>query len=169
MSEERRAGGRVITDFPLVLMDEADKMLDLNATAHDLSESGFRVETQAGIAPGQVVHYRIVAFGGRELRGSAKVAWAQRTDLALWAGAEFLDLSWADKRMLKRATSPPSADWVLIATKLLLAVIWIGGALALWVGLRSPFWRPQLSELFPKIVAAVLFGWSLRELLTPDR
>jgi len=168
MSQENRTAGRVITDFTLVLMDEAAKMLDLHATAHDLSEKGFRIETQANVVPGQIVQYRVVAFGGRELRGRARIVWAQRTDLALWAGAEFQDLSWAERRMLRRATSPPTADWLVISMQALLAVIWIGLMLGAWFGLRSPFWRPQLLELFPKGVAAVALGWSLRELLTPD-
>ena len=71
--------------------------------------------------------------------------------------------------MLKDASSGPTANWVLISTKFLLAVVWIGGGVAFWLGIRSNFWRPQMLSLAPKGLAAVAMGWALLELLTPDR
>jgi hypothetical protein len=169
MADERRTSARILTDFSLVLMDEGGMVIDDHCVAHDVSAKGFRAELHGEIAEKQLVRYRMSMDGGHELAGRARVVHLQRTDFGIWAGIEFLGLSWADKRLLKKSTSAPTANWVLISTKALLATVWIGGALAFWVGIRSNFWRPQMLDLAPKALAALAVGWALLELLSPDR
>lgn len=165
---ERRNTERSLTELPIALQDEKGVVLDDHAVAHDVSAKGFRLETHVDLAPGQVIRYRLALAADRDLRGSAKVVWSQRTDFGLWAGAEFSSLSWSDKRLLRRVLKPRTADWVLITMKVFLATFWISVILAFWYGVRSPFWRPQIFWLAPKAVAGVILGWSLRELLTGD-
>jgi hypothetical protein len=169
MSDERRISARILTDFSLVLLDEKGAVIDEHAVAHDLSTKGFRAEFHGEVAEKQPVRFRLSLDAGRELAGRGRVVWIQRTDFAIWIGVEFVGLTWAERRMLKDASSGPTANWVLISTKFLLAVVWIGGGLAFWLGIRSNFWRPQMLSLAPKGLAAVAMGWALLELLTPDR
>jgi len=169
MGQERRTSARILTDFSLVLMDDKGVVIDDHCVAHDVSTKGFRAEFHGEIADKQIIRYRMSLDGGYELAGRARVVYVQRTDFSVWAGAEFLGLSWSDKRLLKKSTAAPTANWVLISTKILLGVVWIGGALAFWIGIRSNFWRPQMLDLAPKALAAVAVGWALLELLSPDR
>ncbi|NNN04552.1 MAG: PilZ domain-containing protein [Elusimicrobia bacterium] len=169
MSDDRRGAARILTDCSLVLLDGKGGVIDEHAVAHDLSIKGFRAEMHGDIAENQPVRYRLALDEGCELKGRARIVWVQRTDFALWVGVEFVGLSWADRRLLKKSTSAPTANWMLIATKFLLAVVWIGGLLGFWIGIRSNFWRPQMFALLPKAIAAVALGWALLELLAPDR
>jgi|GEM_PF-1891177 len=169
MSDERRGSARILNDFSLVLMDERGTVIDEHAIAHDLSAKGFRAELHGDVVEKQPVRFQLSLDGGVEFKGRARIAWVQRTDFSIWAGAEFVGLTWAEKRMLKAASSGPSANWMLVATRLLLGTLWIGGGLAFAIGVRSNFWRPQMVSLAPKALAAVALGWGLLELLTPDR
>jgi hypothetical protein len=168
MSDERRTAARILTDFSLVLLDDQGAVIDEHAVAHDVSTKGFRAELHGEIAEKQVVRFRLSLDGGHELSGRARVAYVQRTDFGIWAGAEFIGLSWADRRLLKEASSGPRPNWIFVATRILLGVLWSGGALAFYIGIRSNFWRPQMLSLAPKAIAAVALGWALLELLTPD-
>lgn len=169
MSDERRASARILNDFSLVLQDEKGAVIDEHAIAHDLSAKGFRAELHGEIVEKQPIRFHLSLDGGQELKGRARVVWVQRTDFSIWAGAEFVGLTWAERRMLKAASTGPSANWVLVSTKILLGILWIGGGLAFAIGVRSNFWRPQMVSLAPKALAAVALGWALLELLTPDR
>ncbi len=169
MNDDRRGAARILTECSLVLLDDKGVVIDEHAVAHDLSTKGFRAEMHGDIAEKQPVRYRLSLDEGRELKGRARVVWIQRTDFALWVGVEFSGLSWADRRLLKKSTAAATANWMLILTKLLLAVVWIGGLLGFWVGIRSNFWRPQMFQLLPKAIAAAALGWALLELLSPDR
>ncbi len=168
MSDERRTSARILTDFSLVLLDDMGVVIDDHAVAHDLSAKGFRAEMHGEIAEKQAVRYRL-SLPGRELAGRGRAAWIQRTDFSVWVGVEFQGLSWSDRRLLKQATSRSSANWVLIGVKAVMAVIWGGGLIALFAGLRSNFWRPQMLALAPKVVAAFAVAWALLELAAPDR
>jgi hypothetical protein len=169
MASERRTSARILTDFSLVLLDDKGAVIDEHAVAHDVSTKGFRAELHGEIAEKQPIRFKLALAGGHELSGRARVAYVQRTDFGIWAGAEFVGLSWADRRLIRQSTAAPTANWVLIATRILLGVGWIAVALALWLGLLSNFWRPQMLALAPKALAAVALGWALLELLTPDR
>jgi hypothetical protein len=158
----------VVSDFPLMLTDTRGAMLDEHAIAHDLSEKGCRAETVADLQVGQDVRCRFV-INKTDLRCTGRVTWAQRTDFAVWSGVEFRGLSWYERRVLRDATQGPRADWLLIAGKALFAVCFITAALGLWFGMLSAFWRPQIVDLIPKAFAAVALGWSIREMLSPDR
>ena len=165
---ERREAVRLLLRLPLALLDDAGAVLDDRAVAHDLSTKGFQAETQAPLKKDQTVGFRLELGAGDELRGRARIAWTRPTDLANWAGAEFVGLKRADVRRLKHALNPSSGvDWDALADR---AIIALGASLAvllLAALLGSSVWRIALFRFLPKAVAVVLMGWSLRELLRP--
>ncbi|MDE2142785.1 MAG: PilZ domain-containing protein, partial [Elusimicrobia bacterium] len=120
--EDRREAPRILTDFSLRLSDEAGAPLDDRALAHDVSDKGFKAETSVEIKSGQIVRFR-VTIRGEEISGRARIAWAKRTDLAWWAGAEFIGMSWSDRRRVRRITSPSDVDWVKIGGNAMTALV----------------------------------------------
>jgi len=163
---ERRRAARILTDFSLVLLDEKGAELDGRALAHDVSDRGFKAETQAELAQGQMIRFRLSLIDGQEIRGRARVVWAHREELAFWAGAQFVGLSWGDLRRVRRVTSPSDVDWGAIADKAIVALSLLLVTSIGWIALSSPTWRGVLEDLFPKIVAAVAMGLALRVLLS---
>lgn len=168
LPENRREAARILTDFSLILIDEKGSSLDDRAIAHDVSEKGFKAETQAELKQGQIVRYRL-ALSGQDLSGRARIVWCHRTDLSFWAGAQFLGLSWAHRRLIRRITSPSDVDWGVIGDKAITALSILVGTTLAWAALSNPVWRAVLPSLFPKAVAAVVMGFALRELLRPRR
>lgn len=168
MSEEteRRKAARILTDFSLILLDEKGGELDGRALAHDVSDRGFKAETQAELAKGQTVRFRLTVHEGREIRGRAKIVWSHREELAWWAGAQFVGLSWGDRRLLRRVTSPSDVDWNGIADRAIVALSLLLAVMVAWSALSSPVWRGVLEDIFPKAVAAVVMGFALKALLS---
>jgi hypothetical protein len=168
-TENRRTSARILTEFPLVLLSETGEELDAHAVAHDVSEKGFKAESRAELAQGQVVRFRLGIDASGDVTGRARFVWCQRTDLSYWGGAQFLGLSRGDRRRVRRVTNPSDVDWSLIVDR---AIIALGATLATllaWIALSSTLWAGLLSDLFPKIVAALLAGWALRELLRREK
>lgn len=166
--DNRREAARILTDFSLVLIGDKGEILDDRAVAHDVSDKGFKVETQAELAQGQVVRYSL-ALRGQDLSGRARVVWCHKTDLAYWAGVQFLGLSWSHRRLIRQVTSPSDVDWGLIGDKAITALSILVGTTLAWAALSNPVWREVLPSLFPKALAAVVMGFALRELLRPRR
>lgn len=166
MSSDRRQAPRILTDFTLVLVDDAGRELDGRALAHDVSDKGFKVETQAELAKGQTLRFRLGLPEGREVVGRARVVWSQKEDMACWAGAEFVGLPWGERRRIRRVTSPSDVDWGVIADKAIVALSLLLATAVAWIVLSSPVWRAVLEDVFPKAVAAVVMGLALRALLS---
>ncbi|MDE2491612.1 MAG: PilZ domain-containing protein [Elusimicrobia bacterium] len=166
---ERRTSARLLTEFPLVLSDETGRLLDDNALAHDLSDKGFRVETQTDLSRGQVLRFRLSLDEHGVAEGRAVVVWSENSELSKWAGVKFQKLSWGDRRRVRRVLRPPSVDWNLIADKALLALVLVAATAAIWKGMTDPVWRRVLPGLVPKAFAAVAAGWALREMLRPGK
>jgi len=167
--EDRRQAARILTEFPLVLHDEKGVLVDGHALAHDVSTKGFRAECSGVLEKGQFLRFQVQFSEKQSLSGRCRVAWVERTDLAVWAGAEFLRLTWSDRRLIRRVTRPAAVDWSSIFDKALTALIWGSVALALWSAVTSRFWRPILLSLVPKAIATLVLGWALREILRSRR
>jgi len=166
--ENRREAPRILSQFSLVLTDEKGATLDDRAIAHDVSDKGFKAETQAELKPEQVVRFRL-DLGVEEVRGRARIVWCQRTDMSFWAGAQFVGMSWSDRRRVRRITSPSDIEWGVIADKAATALLILLGTTLAWMAANNPVWREVLPGLFPKAVAAVVAGLALREFLRPRR
>jgi hypothetical protein len=166
--DERRQAARILSEFALVLDDEKGALLDDRALAHDVSDKGFKAETRAELKQGQVVRFHLT-LGKQEVRGRARIVWCHRTDLSFWAGAQFVGMSWSDRRRVRKITSPSEVDWVALGDKGLTALLILLAATLAWAALSDRIWRSVLSEIFPKMAAAVVMGFALRELLRPRR
>ncbi len=167
--EERRRSARLLSEYPLVLLDASGKVLDDRALAHDLSDHGFKSESQAKLERGQAVRFRLSLDAAGEISARGRVAWTQNLAMAEWAGVEFSGLSWGERRILRRVTRPAAADWSVVAGKAAAALFWIiGTALAARV-LSSPRWRGFALSLLPAVVAALAMGAALLVLLRPPR
>lgn len=167
--EDRRQAARILTEFPLVLHDEAGVLVDDRALAHDLSDKGFKIESNGALEKCQPILFRIQLSQGESMRGRGRVVWVERTDLALWAGAEFVALSWSDRRRLRRITRPSDVEWGVIFDKAIIAAFWLTVTLMVWGVLTSYVWRSVVMDLAPKAFATVVLGWALREMLRPPR
>lgn len=167
--EERRRAPRILTEFSLYLMDEKGEELDGHSLAHDVSDKGFKVETQGELKKGQIVRYRLGLRGGDEVSGRARIVWTQKTDLSYWAGAQFLGMSWSDRRRVRKVTDPSSVDWGVIADKAIVALTLLLVTTVGWIVMTSAIWRGILEDMFPKVIAAVVMGFALRELLRSRR
>lgn len=164
---ERRESARILTEFSLALYDEKGAALDEHAVAHDVSDKGCKGETQAELKQGQAVRFALELPGGRVLKGKGRIAWCNRTDVMYWTGVEFRGLSWSDRRLLRKLTSPSDVDWDRIADHAITALVLLILATVAWSALNSPAWRSVLGDMTPKIIAAVIAGLALRAFLTP--
>lgn len=163
--EERRRSTRVLTEFPLSLLDDKGELLDRHAVAHDVSEKGFKIESMAELKTGQFVRFGLSLDVEGEIKGRARIVWSERTDLSYWAGGQFLGMSWRDRRRVRRMTNPSEVDWNLLADKLIVALSLLLATIVGWRLLSSPLWRQVLGGLLPEALAALAMGWALRELL----
>lgn len=169
MSDERRTSARILTEFPLVLSDDKGEVLDPHAIAHDVSDKGFKIECRADLKKGQTLRFALSLDAEGAIKGLARIVWCERADLSYWAGAQLLKVSWAERRRLRRITSPSDVDWNALADKTILALSLL---LATVVGFRvlsSPLWRGVIGNLVPTAVAAFAMGWALKELLRRGR
>lgn len=163
--EERRRSARILSEFPLSLLDEKGELLDQHAVAHDVSDKGFKIETRAELKPGQFVRYALSLDVDGSIKGRVRIVWVERADLSYWAGAQFLGLSWGDRRRIRRFTSPSDVDWNALADKAIIALSILLVTLVGWNLLSSRLWRGVLAGLVPTAFAAFALGWALRELL----
>ncbi len=130
-SDDRRRAARIFGDFPLILLDDDGAPLDARATAHDLSERGFKIESCAELKPGAFFRFSLSLDAGEQIEGRARVVWSEKTELSFWAGGEFLGMAAGDRRRVRRATSPSGVDWDALADK---AILVLSVLLALVVG-----------------------------------
>jgi hypothetical protein len=163
--DERRTSTRILTEFPLSLLDDKGEILDRHAVAHDVSDKGFKIETMAELKTGQFVRFGLSLDADGDIKGRARIVWCERTDLSYWAGGQFLSMSWRDRRRVRRITSPSDVDWNLLADKAIWALSILLVTIVGWKLLQSPLWREVLGGLAPTALAALAMGWALRELL----
>ncbi|MEK7384212.1 MAG: PilZ domain-containing protein [Elusimicrobiota bacterium] len=167
--EDRLQSVRICGEFPLVLDDEKGVLIDDHALAHDISAKGFKLESNGVLRMGQLLCFRIQFNQGPPMSGRARVVLVERADLVLWAGVEFIHLSWSDRRRLRRITHPSAVKWDIVVDKALAAAFLITVTWALWGALSSYIWRSLILDLAPKVLATLAMGWALREMLRPRR
>lgn len=167
--EDRRRAPRILSEYPLVIEDDRGTVLDDRALAHEVSEKGFKLETQAELDKEQRIRFKLVFDRGEELTGVARIAWTEKNEFARWAGAEFSALSWADVRRLRRLVDPSHVDWDALADKAVTALGTIVGVALIYKVLYSPTLREVLYTIFPKALATFALGWSLRELFRSSK
>lgn len=165
MSDERRTSARILTEFPLTLSDDQGELLDPHAIAHDVSDKGFKIETHAEVTKGQTLKFALSLDADGDIKGRARVVWCERADISYWAGAQLLKISWADRRRLRRITSPSDFDWDALADRTILTLSLLLAAIVGYRLLSSSLWRGVLGDLVPTAVAAFALGWALKELL----
>jgi PilZ domain len=169
VSDERRTSARILSEFPLTLSDDRGEALDPHAIAHDVSDKGFKIETHAELKKGQTLRFGLSLDGEDPIQGRARIVWCERTDISYWAGAQFLKVSWADKRRLRRVTSPSDFNWDALADRTIYSLTLLLAVILGWRALSSPLWRGILGDLVPTAVAAFAMGWALKELLRRGR
>jgi hypothetical protein len=169
VSDERRTSARILSEFPLTLSDDKGEVLDPHAIAHDVSDKGFKIETHAELKKGQTLLFALSLDAEGDIKGRARIVWCERTDLSYWAGAQFLKVAWADRRRLRRITSPSDVNWDALADKAILSLSLLLAAIVGWRVLASPLWRGVIGGLIPTAIAAFALGWALKELLRRGR
>jgi hypothetical protein len=163
-ANDRRAP-RILSEFPLTLLDDSGAELDPHATAHDVSEKGFKIESRAELKPGQFVRFSLSLDVDGGIDGRARIVWSKRTDLSYWAGGEFLKLPGRDKRRMRRIMNPSAVDWNALADKAIFALALLLATLLGWSLLSNALWRGFIGDMMPTILAALAMGWALRVLL----
>ena len=166
MSDERRTSARILTEFPLTLTDDEGELLDPHAIAHDVSDKGFRIETHAELKKGQTLRFALTLDAQGPVKGRARIVWSERADISYWAGAQFLKVSWGDRRRLRRITSPSDYNWDAMADRTIVSLSLLLAVIVGWRTLSSPLWRGVIGDLVPTAVAAFAMGWALKELLS---
>jgi hypothetical protein len=163
--ENRRRSARILTEFPLVLHDDEGALLDRHAVAHDISDKGFKIETRAELKPGQYVRFALALDADGDVKGRARIVWGEGVELSNWAGAQFMKVSWRDRRRIRSITSPSDFDWDALADKAIVALSILLVTIVGWSLLSSALWREVLGRLIPTTVAALALGWALNVLL----
>ena len=163
--ENRRQAARILSEFPLVLLDDNGVLLDRHAVAHDISDKGFKIETRAELKPGQFVRFALSLDAEGDVKGRAQIVWGEGIELSNWAGAQFIKMSWRDRRRVRSITSPSDFDWDALADKAIVALSILLVTIVGWSLLSSALWRDVLGRMFPTALAALALGWALRELL----
>lgn len=167
MSANQRRQPRSLAEVAAVVREPGGKLIDDRAQAHDLSVSGFRLETRARIERGEAVQFELVLAEDQIARGRAEIVWV-REDQWGWynCGVKITKLSWADAGRLKRFIYEPGYDFVLLARRALWAVFWIVLAAGLHnFAFHQPEARRLARQLAPVAGACVILGWSLLTLL----
>jgi hypothetical protein len=164
-ADDRRKATRILSEFPLTVLDDKGELLDKHAVAHDVSDKGFKIESRTELKPGQFVRFTLALDADGDVKGRARIVWSERTDLSYWAGGQFLDLSWRDRRRVRRITSPADIDWNAVADKLIVALGFLLVTIIGWRLLSSNLWRGVLGDLIPTAFAACALGWAVITLL----
>lgn len=167
--DERRTSARILSEFPLTLLDDKGEVLDQHAVAHDVSDKGFKIESRAELKKGQFVRFALSLDADGDIKGRGRIVWSERTDLSYWAGAQFMKISWSDRRRVRRITDPSSMDWNALADKTILALSLLLATIVGWRLLSSNLWREIIGGLIPTALAAFAMGWALKELLRRGR
>lgn len=168
--DERRTGARFITDLSVTLRtSKGGDPIDDRATAHDVSVKGFKVETQAQLTENMMVAFTLELPAGETAAGKGRVVWCNRESFACWAGVEVVSMPWGDKRRLRKLVSPDGVDWDrLMGLCLRLAMILTVLAAAHRI-LLSGHLRELFARLAPKMIALLVMGWALVNLLKRPR
>lgn len=170
MSGERREGARFLTELPTVLLAaKGGEVLDDRATAHDISPKGFKVEMACDLPAGTMIVFHLELGQGEIAKGKGKVVWSNREQFATWAGVEILSMGWADKRKLNALLNPDQVDWGRLGDLCLKAVIALTVVSAAHRLIYSPMARGVLSRMTPKIIALLVMGWALINLLKREK
>jgi hypothetical protein len=164
-SDDRRAGVRILSEFPLTLLDDKGEVLDPHAIAHDVSDKGLKIESRAELKNGQFVGFALSLDANGDIKGRARIVWCERSDLSYWAGGEFIKMSRSDRRRVRRVTSPSDVNWNALTDKLILALSILLVTLVGWNLLSSSIWRGIVGDLIPTALALLALGWALRQLL----
>ncbi|MBI2386626.1 MAG: PilZ domain-containing protein [Elusimicrobia bacterium] len=168
--DERRSGARFITELSVVLRpSKGGEPLDDRATAHDVSIGGFKVETQAQLTDNMMLSFTFELPRGQTATGKGRVVWTNRETFASWAGVEIVSMPWGDKRRLGKLLNPDGTDWerisnLCIKLAMILTVIAAAHRVLMSAHLRSLF-----ASLAPKMIALLVMGWALVNLLKRPR
>lgn len=168
--DERRGDARLITELSVVLLpSKGGEPLDDRATAHDVSISGFKVETQAQLTDNMMLAFTFELPRGETATGKGRVAWTNRESFASWAGVEIVSMPWSDKRRLKKLLNPDTTDWerignLCVKLAMIVTVLAAGHRILLSAHLRDLF-----AKLAPKMIALLVMGWALVNLLKRPR
>jgi hypothetical protein len=164
-ADDRRKAARILSEFPLTVLDETGALLDKHAVAHDVSDKGFKIESRTELKPGQFVRFSLSLDADGDIKGRARIVWSERTDLSYWAGGQFLKMSWRDRRRVRRITSPSDINWNLLADKLIAGLSLLLVTIIGWRLLSNNLWRGVLGDLLPTAFAAAALGWAIITLL----
>ncbi len=164
-AKDRRRSVRILSAFPLTLLDDADKELDGHAVAHDVSDKGFKIETRADLKKGQSLRFALSLDADGDIKGRARIVWCERSDLSYWAGGEFIKMSRSDRRRVRRVTSPSDVNWNALTDKAILALSLLLATQVVRILLSSVLWRGVIGGMIPTTLAAFAMGWALRVLL----
>lgn len=169
--DERRKGARFITDFMVILRSAKDGApLDERAMAHEVSASGFKLETHATLGLHSEVAFELQLPEGGCVCGEGLVIWSKRETFATWAGIKIVKMSGADKRRLSRRLHPDTVDWPKVSALALRALFVITVVAA---AQKLIFQRPDvlgvMAQLAPTFIALLLMAWALLGLLKRGR
>ena len=168
--DERRVGARFLTELTVCLRaTKGGEILDDRATAHEISTKGFKIETQFALAEKALVSFVIELPDGRGVAGKGRVVWANREQLATWAGIQITAMSWGDKRRLSALINPDQVNWSRIVDLCVKLVIIVTVIIASHRLLISPLARGVLSRMAPKIIALMIMGWALIGMLKREK
>lgn len=170
MSDDRRGGARFLTDLPTVLRAaKGGEVLDDRAVAHDISTKGFKVEMSCDLPAGTLLTFELELGQGEFAKGRGKVVWSNKEQMATWAGVEIVSMPWGDKRRLNQLLNPDRVDWARLGDLGLKTVIALTVVSAAHRLLYSPMARGVLSRMTPKILALMIMGWALINLLKREK
>ena len=139
--------------------------IDDRASAHDTSNKGFKVETQAELIENETIFFTLELPSEEIISGEGRVIWSRREPLAFWAGIQFVKLTWKERRRLSRFLYRDTIDWarlLSLSVRLvsLLTVITVAQGV-----LYNTLWRNVFAAIVLKVIALLLMGWSLAGLL----
>lgn len=168
--DERRAGARFITELGVVLSpSKGGEPLDDRATAHDVSVKGFKVETQAQLTEKMMLAFTLELSRGETATGKGRVVWCNRDSFATWAGVEIVSMPWGDKRRLSRLVDPDGVDWERLTSLCIKLAMILTVVAAAHRIVTSGHLRELFGRLLPKMVALLVMGWALLNLLRRPR
>ena len=177
--DERRTDARLITELSVVLRpSKGGEPLDDRATAHDVSVNGFKVETQAQLTDNMMLAFTFELPRGETATGKGRVAWTNRESFASWAaawsypartGVEIVSMPWGDKRRLKKLLNPDTTDWERIGNLCVKLAMIVTVLAAGHRVLLSAHLRDLVAKLAPKMIALLVMGWALVNLLKRSR
>lgn len=145
-------------------------VLDESATAHNVTESGFTLETEAELGANAAILFVLELPDGGRVSGEGRVMSLKKEAFAGWADIRVTRMSWRDRRRLARVLNPDCVDWSKVLSLAIKAVV----ALTVISAARKLLYQRQdmlalASNLAPKFAALLLMGWSFLGLLRRDK